>query len=309
MAQQKPLLTNMTDPNPLRELPSVNELVESPELSHWSNTVPRELVVSAARQAISECREEIMRGNGTALTASEYLVSCVNSYLEQSRQVALPQVINATGILLHTGLGRAPLSKSAISAIALASSSYTPIEMDIRSGERGKRVDAVRQQLCDLTGSQSATVVNNNAAALLISLNTLAAGKEVIVSRGELIEIGGSFRLPEIMAASGAQLREVGTTNKTRLSDYAAAVNDSTGTLLKIHPSNYQLSGFTQSVSVGELVALGRSHNVPVIHDIGSGALLDMAQFGFGDEPVARVSIEAGSDLVRKLESSLVVAS
>ena len=185
-----------------------------------------------------------------------------------------------------------------MSAIALASSSYTPLEMDLRSGERGQRVDVVRQQLCDLTGSESATVVNNNAAALLITLSTLAAGKEVIVSRGELIEIGGSFRLPEIMAASGAQLREVGTTNKTRISDYAAAINDSTGVLLKVHPSNYQLSGFTQSVSIAELVALGRSHNLPVIHDIGSGALLDLTQFGFGDEPVARVSIEAGADLV-----------
>ena len=156
----------------------------------------------------------------------------------------------------------------------------------------------VRQQLCDLTGSQSATVVNNNAAALLITLSTLAARKEVIVSRGELIEIGGSFRLPEIMAASGAQLREVGTTNKTRISDYATAIGDSTAALLKVHPSNYQLSGFTQSVSIGELVALGRSHKLPVIHDIGSGALLDVTQFGFGDEPLARVSIETGVDLV-----------
>jgi L-seryl-tRNA(Ser) seleniumtransferase len=288
----------MTDPNPFRGLPSVNDLVEAPELSHWSATLPRELVVSAARQAISDCREQIMRGNGSAHATSEHLVRCVNSYLEQSRQVALPQVINATGILLHTGLGRAPLSNSAISAIALASSSYTPIEIDLSSGERGQRADVVRQQLCDLTGSQSATVVNNNAAALLIALNTLASGREVIVSRGELIEIGGSFRLPEIMSASGAQLREVGTTNKTRLSDYAAAVNDSTGALLKIHPSNYQLSGFTQSVSVGELVALGRSHKIPVIHDIGSGALLNMTDYGFGDEPVARASIEAGADLV-----------
>ena len=236
-----------------------------------------------------------MLENGTATTSLEHLVNRVNSQLEQSRQFALPQVINATGILLHTGLGRSPLSNRALSAIALASSSYTPLEIDLCSGERGNRVDVVRQQLCDLTGSESATVVNNNAAALLITLSTLAAGKEVIVSRGELIEIGGSFRLPEIMAASGAQLREVGTTNKTRISDYAAAINDSTGILLKVHPSNYQLSGFTQSVSIAELVALGRSHNLPVIHDIGSGALLDLTQFGFGDEPVAGVSIEAGA--------------
>jgi L-seryl-tRNA(Ser) seleniumtransferase len=238
-----------------------------------------------------------MQGDGDAITSMDHLVSCVNSHLEQSRQVPLPQVINATGILLHTGLGRSPLSNSAISAIALASFSYTPLEIDLRSGERGYRVDVVRQKLCELTGSESATVVNNNAAALLITLSTLAAGKSAIVSRGELIEIGGSFRLPEIMAASGAHLKEVGTTNKTRISDYAAAINDTTGILLKVHPSNYQLSGFTQSVPIAELVALGRSNNLPVVHDIGSGALWDLTQFGC-DEPVARDSIEAGADLV-----------
>ena len=297
MPKHKPQLTN-TDPNLCRTLPSVNELAESPALSHWSRTLPRELIISAARHAISECRQDIMLGNCTAVTSLEHLVSHVNSHLQQSQQFALPQVINATGVLLHTGLGRSPLSNRAMIAIALASSSYTPLEMDLSSGERGFRVDVVRQRLCDLTGSKSATVVNNNAAALLITLSTLAAGKDVIVSRGELIEIGGSFRLPEIMATSGARLREVGTTNKTRISDYAAAINDSTGVLLKVHPSNYQLSGFTQSVSVAELVALGRSHDLPVIHDIGSGALFDLTQFGFGDEPVARVSIEAGANLV-----------
>ncbi len=228
----------------------------------------------------------------------EQLVNRVNSNLEESRQFALTQVINATGILLHTGLGRAPLSSRALSAVALASSSYTPLEIDLCSGERSNRADVVRRQLCDLTGSESATVVNNNAAALLITLSTLAAGKDVIVSRGELIEIGGSFRLPEIMVASRAQLREVGTTNKTRVADYAAAINDATGMLLKIHPSNYQISGFTESVSLAELVALGRAHNLPVIHDIGSGALLDLTPLGFGDEPVVRVSIDAGVDLV-----------
>jgi L-seryl-tRNA(Ser) seleniumtransferase len=190
------------------------------------------------------------------------------------------------------------LSNSAISAIALACSNYTPLEIDLRSGERGQRADIVRRQLCDLTHAESATVVNNNAAALLVTLNTLAAGKEVIVSRGELIEIGGSFRLPEIMATSGAHLREVGTTNKTRISDYAAAIGDTTAALLKVHPSNYQLSGFTQSATVAELAELGRSRKLPVIHDIGSGALFDLTQFGFGDEPVARASVEAGADLV-----------
>jgi L-seryl-tRNA(Ser) seleniumtransferase len=298
MSKQKSWLTNPTDPNPLRTLPSVNELVESPDLSHWYRKLPRELIVSAARHAISQCRRQIMLGNGTADTSWEQLVGRVNSNLEHSQQFALPQVINATGILLHTGLGRSPLSTRAISAIVEAASGYTALEMNLDSGERGSRADVVRQQLCELTGSASATVVNNNAAALLITLSTLAAGREVIVSRGELIEIGGSFRLPEIMATSGARLREVGTTNKTRVADYARAVNDSTGMLLKVHPSNYQLSGFTHSVSIKELVALGRSHTLPVVHDIGSGALFDLTQFGFGDEPPARVSIEAGANLV-----------
>jgi L-seryl-tRNA(Ser) seleniumtransferase len=298
MSTQNTHRANPTDRNPLRSLPSVNELADSASLSHWSKVLPRELIVLAARQAISQCRQDIMLKDRTAATSFEDLIKIVNSQLEQARQFALPQVINATGILLHTGLGRAPLSNSAISAIALAASGYTPLEIDLHSGQRGQRVDVVRQQLCNLTGSESATVLNNNAAALLITLSTFAAGKQAIVSRGELIEIGGSFRLPEIMAASGAKLREVGTTNRTRISDYAAAMNDATGILLKVHPSNYQLSGFTQSVSIAELVALGRGHNLPVIHDIGSGALFDLTQYGFGDEPVARVSIEAGADLV-----------
>jgi L-seryl-tRNA(Ser) seleniumtransferase len=288
----------MTDPNRLRTLPSVNELVESPALSHWSKTLPRELIVSAVRHAINECRQEIMLGDGHDIASLDHLIRCVDSHLKQSQGLALPQVINATGILLHTGLGRSPLSDRAIDAIALACAGYTPLEMDLCSGKRGQRVDAVRQQLCDLTGCESATVVNNNAAALLIALSSLAAGKEVIVSRGELIEIGGSFRLPEIMAASGSRLREVGTTNKTRISDYAAAINGSTGILLKVHPSNYQLSGFTQSVSIAELVELGRTRDLPVVYDIGSGALFDLTQFGFADEPLAPDSIAAGADLV-----------
>jgi L-seryl-tRNA(Ser) seleniumtransferase len=298
MSQDKTELTNQADSNPFRRLPSVNALVESPGLVHWSRILPRELIVSAAQHAISECRREMMLGDGAAGGTLEQLIHRVSSNLEQSQQFALTQVINATGIVLHTGLGRAPLSSRALNAIAQASSGYTALEIDLRGGERSQRVDVVRRQLSELIGSESATVVNNNAAALLITLSTLAAGKEVIVSRGELIEIGGSFRLPEIMAASGSQLREVGTTNKTRLADYSAAVNDATGLLLKIHPSNYQITGFTQSVSLAELVALGRARQLPVIHDIGSGALLDLTSLGLGEEPVARDSVDAGADLV-----------
>ncbi|MEX0678866.1 MAG: L-seryl-tRNA(Sec) selenium transferase [Pirellulales bacterium] len=286
------------DPNPFRALPSVNEVVDSPALARWMEHLPRAVLVAAARDVLADCRREMTRTNGRPDTSLAQLVGRVEAQLEQSAQPALDEVINATGILIHTGLGRAPLSAAALSAIAHAAAGYTALEMDLATGERGKRVDAVRGQLCTLTGAESATVVNNNAAALVITLGTLAAGKQVIVARGELIEIGGSFRLPEVMAASGAHLREVGTTNKTRIADYAGAVTDQTGALLKVHPSNYRITGFTQSASIGELAALGKKHELPVIHDIGSGALFDLADVGLGDEPVARDSIDAGADLV-----------
>lgn len=290
--------TSSPDPKSFRALPSVNEVVDSPALARWMEHLPRAVLVTAARDVLADCRREMARTNGRPDTSLARLVGRVEEELEQSRRPALDEVINATGILIHTGLGRAPLSTRALQAIAQASAGYTALELDLATGERGRRVDAVRQRLCTLTGAETATVVNNNAAALLITLGTLAAGRQVIVSRGELIEIGGSFRLPDVMAASGAHLREVGTTNKTRIADYASAVNEQTGAILKVHPSNYRIAGFTHSASVEELVALGKKHELPVIHDIGSGALFAMADVGLGDEPVARDSIDAGVDLV-----------
>lgn len=291
-------LPESTDANPYRELPAVNELLESPSLASWSNRLPRSTVVTVVRQVLDQCRQEIAAANGAISPSLAHLVDRVNTQLQRRQQQALAEVINGTGILLHTGLGRAPLSSRALAAIAEAAAAFTALELNLVSGERGRRVDAVREQLCALTGAEGATVVNNNAAALLITLATLSAGKEVIVSRGELIEIGGSFRLPEVMAASGARLRKVGTTNKTRISDYANAITDATGALLKVHPSNYRISGFTQSAAIDELAALGRKHNLLVVHDIGSGALFDLTTLGLGDEPVARDSIEAGADVV-----------
>ena len=284
--------------NPYRGLPPVNELLETPALARWLNKLPRPLLTSVVREVLDQCRREIERANGKTDLSLPQLVSRVNTQLEQSQPQVLDEVINATGILIHTGLGRAPLSSRAIGAVAQASAGYTALELDLATGQRGHRVDAVRGQLCALTGAESATVVNNNAAALLIALGTLATGKQVIVSRGELIEIGGSFRLPQVMAASGALLMEVGTTNKTRISDYASAVTEQTGALLKVHPSNYQITGFTQSAAIDELATLGHKHHLPVIHDIGSGALFDLAVTGSSDEPVARNSIDAGADLV-----------
>jgi L-seryl-tRNA(Ser) seleniumtransferase len=210
----------------------------------------------------------------------------------------LRTVINATGIVLHTNLGRSPIAEEAAKAAHEAAHGYLNLELDLDSGKRSSRQIAVRDWLCRLTGAESATAVNNNAAANVNVLRTLAMGKEVIISRGQLIEIGGSFRIPDIMGVSGAVLREVGTTNITRLADYERAIGPNTGALLQVHSSNYRISGFTKSVTLAELAALGKKHGLPVIDDIGSGALLDFARFGFQGEPVARASIAAGADLV-----------
>lgn len=284
--------------NPFRRLPAVNELVDSPQLARWRDELPRALVVAAAREELAGCRQALARVNGHDAFTPAAIVARIAERLEAARRPPLGEVINATGILIHTGLGRAPLSPAALAAIESAAGGYTALELDLKTGERGKRVDVVREQLCQLTGAESATVVNNNAAGLVITLATLAAGRAVIVSRGELIEIGGSFRLPEVMAASGANLFEVGTTNKTRAADFAAAIGEQTAVLLKVHPSNYRVIGFTSEASVAELATLGKQHDLPLVHDIGSGALFEPAALGLGDEPVARRSIEAGADLV-----------
>jgi len=296
-----------TTENPLRRLPSVNELVESPALAGLAAEVPRSLIVEAARQAVDAARQSMLRQPTNDAPTTDDLVASITAHLKSAQRPALSSVINATGIIIHTGLGRSPMAESAVDALADVALHYAPVELDMATGERGKRADIVRSLLCEVTGAESATVVNNCAAALLITLATFAKGKEVIVSRGELIEIGGSFRLPEVMAASGAILREVGTTNKTRAGDYADAIGDHTGAILKVHPSNYVISGFTKEASIADLAEstrtdiamIGRLGDpLPVIHDIGSGALVDVSRYGLHAEPVARASIEAGADLV-----------
>ncbi len=217
--------------------------------------------------------------------------------LERESRPRLRPVVNATGVVLHTNLGRAPMAEAAARAAGDAARGYLNLELDLETGKRSSRQNAVREWVCRLTGAESATAVNNCAAATVIVLRAVAAGKEVIVSRGQLIEIGGSFRIPEIMAVSGAVLREVGTTNITRLADYERALGPSTGALMRVHTSNYRVSGFTKSVSLAELVALGKKHGVPVIDDAGSGALYDFARLGLPGEPLPRASIAAGADL------------
>jgi len=285
--------------NPLRNLPSVSELLESPPLKALVNRLSHNVVVSTIRAVLDETRVEVQT------VAAEKTLPNVGDLAEriarrvmESETPALRPVVNATGILLHTGLGRAPLAEEAIAAMTAVARDYASLELDLASGKRSRRKLAVEPLLKELTGAEAALVVNNNAGATMLTLAALSAGREVIVSRGQLIEIGGSYRLPDVMAASGAILREVGTTNKTWLDDYARAISEQTAALLLVHPSNYLILGFSESVELPALAELGRRHKLPVIHDIGSGALVDFAQFGFPSEPVIKQSLQQGAEVV-----------
>lgn len=285
----------MPSDNPLRQLPSIHEVLRDPTVEPLIGKSGHEAVAESARIVIQRRREQLRSGSADE---SPSLVEMITKELTQREAPKLRPVINATGVLLHTNLGRAPLAASAVEAVAAAAGGYLNLELDLETGQRSKRQDAVRDWLCRLLNCESATVVNNCAAATVIVLRALALGKEVIVSRGQLVEIGGSFRIPEIMAVSGAMLREVGTTNITRISDYENAIGPNTGLLMRIHQSNYRVHGFTETPTIAELVDLGRRHNLPVVDDIGSGALIDYSQFGLPGEPLAAESLKAGADLV-----------
>ncbi|HZT83289.1 MAG TPA: L-seryl-tRNA(Sec) selenium transferase, partial [Gemmataceae bacterium] len=285
--------------NPFRQVPSVNEVLEAPPLRDQLGQHPRELVVAAVRRELDDLRNRLKQGETfDGQDGAEALAARALARLGRELRPKLRRVINATGIVLHTNLGRAPMAEEAAKAAHEAARGYLNLEMDLDTGKRSSRQNAIREWVCRLTGAESATAVNNNAAATVITLRAICAGKEAIVSRGQLIEIGGSFRIPEIMAVSGATLREVGTTNITRLSDYERAIGPNTGALMQVHTSNYRVSGFTKSVPLADLVELGRKHKLPVIDDVGSGALLDFGRFGFTGEPVVRQSVAAGADVV-----------
>ncbi len=285
--------------NPFRSLPSVHEVLETAPLRALSASCARDLLVAGIRHELAELRRRVRRGEAVdGAGAAEQVAACVAERVRRQVRPKLRAVINATGIVLHTNLGRAPVAEEAARAAYDAARGYLNLELDLETGKRSSRQSAVREWVCRLTGAESATAVNNNAAATVIVLRALCQGKEVVISRGQLIEIGGSFRIPEIMAVSGAVLREVGTTNITRLADYERAVGPATGALLQVHSSNYRITGFTKSVPLADLVALGQKHGLPVIDDIGSGALLDFGRFGFQGEPVSRASIAAGAGLV-----------
>jgi len=289
----------------LRKLPAVDEVLKEQRTQQWLEKHPRVLVLEAVRRALDERRTAILQAaDKDAGQKAEQSLSLpeildhAEAILGELSEPSLRPLINATGVVVHTNLGRSILSDKAIQRIVEVSRSYSNLEYDIRAGERGKRYTHVEDILIRLTGVEAATAVNNNAAAVLLCLNTLARGKEVIVSRGELVEIGGSFRVPEVMERSGAKLREVGATNKTHLKDYEKAINENTGLLLKVHTSNYKIVGFTKEVTPAELSVLGKKRNIPVMWDLGSGSFVDLASYGVGDEPTVKQAVNAGVDVL-----------
>jgi L-seryl-tRNA(Ser) seleniumtransferase len=277
-----------------RALPSVSALLESAALRPLLGRAPRTVVADAVRDALHEARDT----HDLASVTHEEWAARVARALDARLQPSLRPAINATGIVLHTNLGRSPLAPAALQAIQLVAAGYTNLEYDLAAGARGSRYVHCVGLLRELTGAEDALVVNNCAAALVLALDTLASEREAIVSRGELVEIGGSFRIPDIMAKSGATLVEVGTTNRTHLEDYELAIGPRTGAIVKVHRSNFTVSGFTADVDVPSLAALGRKHDVPVLHDFGSGLLLDLAPYGLAGEPTLRHAVQAGASLV-----------
>jgi L-seryl-tRNA(Ser) seleniumtransferase len=299
----------MNDRNPpernaiLRQIPSVDEILASARVQELLRRQPRWAVVEAVREVLATCRRRALAGDLTpdalhALVDSETIQTAVAEVTTHKVRPSLRPVINASGVVLHTNLGRAPIAISAVAAIEAAARGYSNLELDLVTGNRGSRQVHVERLLCALTGADAALVVNNNAAAVFLGVNTLAQGREVIISRGELVEIGDSFRIPDVMTRAGGRLREVGTTNRTHLADYEQAIGPETALILKVHRSNFRVLGFTADVDTAALVSLGRQRGLPVMEDLGSGALLDLSSFGLRREPLAADAIRAGVDVV-----------
>jgi len=282
----------------LRGLPSVDRVLSTEAAATLLQQNQRGYVLAIVRAVLGELRDQIRDGRRETPPSADEVMDLAAARIRAAERLCLRPVVNATGVILHTNLGRALLADEAVDAVAAVAGQASNLEYDLESGERGDRDDLIAADLCALTAAEAATVVNNNAAAVLLALNTLAEGREVIVSRGELIEIGGSFRIPDVMAKSQAVLREVGTTNRTHPGDYAAAVGERTALLLKVHTSNYRVIGFTSEVGLDALVEIGARHRLPVMEDLGSGALIDLSEIGLAKEPVVRERIELGADIV-----------
>ena len=283
-----------------RQIPKVDQFLARPSVAVWIGRVGREFVVTEIQRLLNDVRDDIRSdpaGAGEA-TSLERLDRALSERLKARLVPGLRPVINATGVILHTNLGRAPLSAAARNSISALSGRYANLEYDISEGRRSQRDKTIQPLFKELLGCEAVAVVNNNAAAVFLILNTLAQGREVIVSRGELVEIGGSFRIPDVMARSGAILREVGATNKTHLSDYENAVTPETAMILRVHPSNYRIQGFTARPGIDELVDMSRRRGIALAEDIGSGCMIDLRPYGIREEPLVRESLDAGVELV-----------
>ncbi len=282
--------------NQLRLLPSVDDLLQFPAAHTLIVRFSRPLVVRAVRASLAQARVTIRTGG--LCPPAETLLAEAQAHLSQEQQAQLRPLINATGVIINTNLGRAPLSQAALQAVQQVASGYSNLEYELAEGERGSRHTHVRALLQELTGAEAAIVTNNNAAAILLSLSTLAQGREVVISRGQLVEIGGGFRVPDVMLQSGCQLIEVGTTNRTRIHDYAAALSERTALLLTVHPSNFLITGFTESTPLSALTQLAHERGLLVMDDLGSGCLLNSEQYGLSHEPTPQESLAAGADVV-----------
>jgi len=287
----------------LRKIPKVDEILLRPEIVDLLKVHPRTVVVDAIRKGLGRLREELLRKEKISefdetLFSFENLYPLFQKEIHLQARPRLRRVINATGVVIHTNLGRSPLHPLALQQMVEISKTYSNLEYDLALGERGERYSHVEETLCRLSGAESAIVVNNNAGAVLLALNTIAEGKEVIVSRGELVEIGGAFRIPDVMKRSGASLKEVGTTNRTHLSDYEQAIGSQTALLLKVHTSNFRVMGFTSDVPLQDLVQLGKQYEIPVMNDLGSGCFINLAQYGLEREPTVQEAIRTGVDVV-----------
>jgi len=280
----------------LSKIPSVEIILQNKALKPLIQKHSRKILTQTVRKIISEEKKNALK-NGCLYSAQER-INKIKEYFKKENLSFLQEVINGSGVILHTNLGRAPLGKEMLAAVQSSLQGYTNLEYDLAEGSRGKRGEIVEKLLCTLSHSEKSLVVNNNAGAIFLILNTLAKGKEVIVSRGELVQIGGGFRIPEILEQSGAHLREVGTTNQTFIEDYEKAINDNTALILKVHQSNFHMNGFVQQVEVKELKELGQKYNLPVIVDLGSGTFLNTEDFGLKHEPTVQENIRAGADIV-----------